>query len=141
MDFYFLINCSTSLYNGPKKNNGKFPPYYVRPCDILITSTSKLRDIGIDLDGTIIHTPGHTIDSITVLFDDGDALVGDAAANMLQIAGTKYCVIAVDNLDEYYHSWEKIISHNAKYIFPAHGNPFPVGKLKKNIGKNINRIY
>ncbi|MBP2656254.1 MAG: hypothetical protein H6Q73_3823 [Firmicutes bacterium] len=73
---------------------------------------------------------------ITILFDDGDALVGDAAANMLQFAGTKYCVIGLNDLDEYYRSWQKVIACNAQRIFPAHGNPFSVEKLRENIGKN-----
>ena len=119
-----------------KKSDGKFPPYYVRSRDLLITNETRLKDIGIDLEGTIIETPGHTIDSITIVFDDGNAFVGDAAANMLQFAGTKYCVIALDDFDQYYQSWQKIIDYNAQRIFPAHGNPFPVEKLKKNIGKN-----
>jgi hypothetical protein len=32
----------------------------VRSCDILITSATRVKDIGIDLDGTIIHTPGRS---------------------------------------------------------------------------------
>lgn len=119
-----------------KDKNGKFPPYYVRPCDILIKKTTRLKDIGIHLDGTIISTPGHTIDSISILLDDGDALVGDAAANMLQFTGTKYCVIALENFDEYYQSWHTIIDHHAKHIFPAHGKSFSVKKLQDNINKN-----
>lgn len=119
-----------------KKTNLKFPPYKTREKDIIITEEIRLKDIGIELDGTIIETPGHTIDSISILFDDGDCIVGDAAANFLQFAGTKYCVIYVCDIDEYYKSWRKIISKNTKQIFPAHGKPFLVEKLKENIGKN-----
>ncbi|MCB2343265.1 MBL fold metallo-hydrolase [Clostridium estertheticum] len=70
------------------------------------------------------------------MFDDGDCIVGDAAANMLQFAGTKYCVIFICNIDEYYKSWKKIIAEDALQIFPAHGKPFSVDKLKENLGKN-----
>lgn len=124
-----------------KESNGKFPPYYVRTTDILITDTTRLKDIGIDLDGTIIHTPGHTIDSISILFDDGDALVGDSAANMLQFAGTNYCVIALEDFNQYYQSWQKIIDYKAQRIFPAHGKAFSIEKLKANIGKNSNKMW
>lgn len=118
------------------KRNLKFPPYMLREKDILINGETKLADIGIELGGTIIETPGHTIDSISVLFDDGTCIAGDAAANMLQFAGTKYCVIYICDIDEYYKSWRKIILKNAKQIFPAHGKPFAVEKLNENIGKN-----
>ena len=67
------------------------------------------------------------------MFDDGDALVGDAAANMLQWAGTRYHVIALDDLAEYERSWLKLIAAGAQRIFPAHGAPFPVARLKENM--------
>jgi len=113
-----------------------FPPYAVRKNDILINGETRLSDIGIELNGRIIETPGHSVDSISIIFDDSDCIVGDAAANMLQFAGTKYCVIALNDIDEYYKSWRKIIAENAKRIFPSHGRPFGADKLTDNIGKN-----
>jgi hydroxyacylglutathione hydrolase len=131
----FKIMITLKKFIDPK-GNLKFPPYKGREKDSIIIGETRLKDIGIELGGTIIETPGHTIDSISILFDDGDCIVGDAAANFLQFAGTKYCVIYVCDIDEYYKSWRKIISKNAKKIFPAHGKPFTVEKLKENIGKN-----
>ena len=122
-----------------RKDNLKFPPYKVRENDILVSEEKTLKEIGIELNGKMIETPGHSIDSISVLFDDGDCIVGDAAANFLQFAGTKYCVIFISDIHEYYKSWRKIISEKAQRIFPAHGKPFAVEKLVKNIGK-INKI-
>ena len=119
-----------------KKSNLKFPPYWIRESDILITRETKLKEIGINLNGKIIETPGHTIDSISVLLDDGDCFVGDAAANLLRFFGTKYCVIGICDMNEYYLSWQKIIARNAQRIFPAHGESFTVEKLCENIGKN-----
>jgi glyoxylase-like metal-dependent hydrolase (beta-lactamase superfamily II) len=119
-----------------KRKSLTFPPYHFRDCDILVSDGTNLRDIGIALDGKIIETCGHTVDSISVLFVDGNCFVGDAAANFLQFAGTKYCVIFICNMDDYYKSWEKIIAASARKIFPAHGRPFEVEKLKKNLRKN-----
>ena len=113
-----------------------FPPYYVRKNDILVSGETSLSDIGIELNGRIIETLGHSVDSISIIFDDGDCIVGDAAANMLQFAGAKYCVIALRDIDEYYESWRKIMAENAKRIFPSHGRPFSADKLTDNIGKN-----
>lgn len=119
-----------------KAKNLKFEPYMFRNCDILVSDGTRLRDIGIALDGKIVETPGHTVDSISILFDDGDCLVGDAAADMLKFAGTKNCVIFICDMDEYYKSWGKIISAGARRIFPAHGKPFSINRLKQNIWKN-----
>lgn len=119
-----------------KAKNLKFRPYMFRDCDIIVRDGTNLRDIGIPLDGTIIETPGHTVDSISILFNDGNCLVGDAAADMLKFAGTKNCVIFICDMDVYYKSWEKIISAGAHRILPAHGKPFSVDRLKKNMWKN-----
>ena len=113
-----------------------FPPYRLRNCDILVAEETGLREIGIPLDGKIIETPGHTVDSVSILFEDGDCLIGDAAANFLQFLGSKYCVVLITDMGAYYQSWEKVIAAGARRIFPAHGAPFTVDKLKTNLWKN-----
>lgn len=55
---------------------------------------------------------------------------------MLQFLGTRYCVIVIDDLKQYYHSWERLIKENVKMIYPAHGKPFGKEKLKNNLYKN-----
>jgi hydroxyacylglutathione hydrolase len=136
INLLFSLERLISNGDGVVKRTLKFNPYKIRPNDILINGETQLKDIGINLEGLIIETPGHSIDSISILFDDGDCIVGDAAANFLQFAGTKYCVVYIQDIDEYYNSWRKLISKKAKQIFPSHGKPFLVDKLKKNLGKN-----
>jgi glyoxylase-like metal-dependent hydrolase (beta-lactamase superfamily II) len=113
-----------------------FPPYRSRENDILITRRTELGEIGIGLPGRIIETPGHCADSISVLRDNGDCFVGDAAANFLEFAGTKHCIIYIQDIDEYYASWKKLISAGARRIVPAHGKPFVVEELQRDLGKN-----
>jgi hydroxyacylglutathione hydrolase len=117
------------------KNNLKFPPYQAQNNDIIIKGETRLQDIGIDLHGSIVETPGHTIDSISVLFNSGECFIGDAAANFLQFAGAGYCPVFIMNIDMYYASWRKLSDLNVKELFPGHGSPFKADKLKKNIGK------
>lgn len=119
-----------------KSQNLKFRPYKIRESDIIFQRESTLRELGIPVDGKILLTPGHTVDSISVLFPDGDCVVGDAAAHMLPFAGTHYCVIFICDMDMYYRSWGKIIQAGAKRILPAHGDPFPIDKLAENMRKN-----
>jgi glyoxylase-like metal-dependent hydrolase (beta-lactamase superfamily II) len=76
------------------------------------------------------------VDSVSILFEDGDCLIGDAAANFLQFLGSKYCVVLITDMGAYYQSWEKVIAAGARRIFPAHGAPFTVDKLKTNLWKN-----
>lgn len=116
-----------------------FPPYHSRVMDILVKGDTHLKEIGIGLNGRIIETTGHSLDSISVVFDDGDCFVGDAAANFPQLLGTKYCVPIIEDLEVYYKSWRKLMSEGARQIFPAHGKPFPAEKLEQNINKNSRR--
>jgi len=53
-------------------------------------------------------------------------------------AGIKYCLIFVTNVDILYDSWQKIIKSSAKKIYPSHGKPFNIEKLRKNIGEYNN---
>jgi len=113
-----------------------FPKFIMRSHDILIEKDCDLAELKINLNGKILLTPGHTRDSISLLLDNGYCFSGDAAANFLHFLGSKYCVISVNDLNEYYNSWEKIIDNKALIIFPAHGKSFTVDKLVKNLRKN-----
>jgi glyoxylase-like metal-dependent hydrolase (beta-lactamase superfamily II) len=113
-----------------------FPPYTARQSDLLIDGETRFEALGIQLPGRIIPTPGHSPDHISVVFDDGDCLAGDAAANFLQWAGAAFCVISVDDLEAYYASWQKLIAAGARRIFPSHGLPFGVEALRQNMGRH-----
>lgn len=122
-----------------RSKNLKFTPYFYRENDIVFQGEPTLRELGIPLQGKILRTPGHTVDSVSILFPDGDCLVGDAAANMLRFAGTRNCVVFVCNLEQYYKSWEKLLAAGALRIFPAHGKPFSADRLLQNLWKNRGR--
>lgn len=122
----------------PKEKLNTFPPYRMRTSDLVVTEATALQDLGIALDGKIVETPGHTADSVSILFDDGNFLVGDAAANVnvFQFLGAKYCAHIVTDLGAFYDSWEKLIAAGARRIYPAHGSPFAVEELNTNLWKN-----
>ena len=76
-----------------------------------------------------MYTPGHTEDSISVLLSDGSAIVGDVAMNFLNICHTRHSPIYIQDFEEMYGSWKKLIEHGAKTIYPAHGKPFSAEEL------------
>ncbi len=112
----------------------KFPPVRVSEKDIIIDGDNEdfLNEIGID--GIILHTPGHTRDSISVLLSDGSAFVGDAAMNFLRWTGVGNRPIYVEDIDTVYESWRKLRERGAKVIYPSHGNCFSATKLDKLAG-------
>ena len=88
-----------------------------------------LNSIGID--GKILHTPGHSKDSISIVLSDGSAFVGDAAMNFLNFCRIKYRPIFIEDIDSVFASWRKLTKHGAKWIYPAHGRPFSADMLSR----------
>lgn len=112
-----------------------FPPFELKETDILVNGDNKtvLRDIGID--GTIVYTPGHCIDHLSLVMDNGICFCGDAAANFLLWAGTKYNTVFMTNMEQGYQSWQKMIDAGTELLYPSHGKPFSVNKLVQNTGR------
>src|SRR5512138_923428 len=112
-----------------------FPPFTLRGRDILLAGDDNeiLRRLGIA--GQILYTPGHSLDHISIVLDSGDVFCGDAAANFLLWAGTGYCTVFMTDMDEAYRSWQRMLDAGAQTIYPAHGQPFPADKLRRNMGR------
>ena len=112
----------------------KFPPVRLTEKDILIEgdNDSLLKEIGIN--GVILHTPGHTRDSVSVLLSDGSAFVGDAAMNFLRWTGVGHRPIGIEDINTVYESWRKLRERGARVIYPAHGRAFSAAKLAKSQG-------
>ena len=116
-----------------------FPPIIPRENDIIMKGTEQnteiLKNIGIN--GTIIYTQGHTMDGISVMLDDGSIFVGDNAMNAwyFNMWGIKKRPIFVQDIGLIFGSWETYIKMGGKKIYPIHGKPFNIEKLKKSLLK------
>lgn len=107
----------------------RFPPLTLGADDVAIDgdNDSLLKEIGID--GVILHTPGHTRDSISILLSDGSAFVGDAAMNFLWWTGMGHRPIVVEDIKVVYETWRKLHERGAQFIYPSHGKPFSATEL------------
>jgi glyoxylase-like metal-dependent hydrolase (beta-lactamase superfamily II) len=112
-----------------------FPPFTIRDEDIQLAGDDDqlLHKLGIP--GQVLYTPGHCIDHLSVVLDTGEAFCGDAAANFLIWAGTKYCTVFMTDMSEAYRSWQKLLEAGAKVIYPAHGRQFPASRLVQNMSR------
>lgn len=106
-----------------------FPPLTLTERDIVIEGDDNSLLKGIGIDGVILHTPGHTQDSISVLLSDGSAFVGDAAMNFLWWTGMGHRPIVVQDIRAAYASWQKLRERGAKVVYPSHGKPFSATEL------------
>ena len=117
----FLLN--------PLVANKNIPP--VKADIIIYEKEFPLYEFGIE--GKIIYTPGHTLGSISVLLDSGEAFVGCMAQNRLPFTlKPKFPIYAV-NIPLLKESWRKLINAGAKTIYPGHGNPFSVDRIKEYV--------
>ncbi|MFP4664552.1 MAG: MBL fold metallo-hydrolase [Bacteroidales bacterium] len=103
----------------------KYEPVKV---DQRIRHKTDLRPWGFP--ANIIHTPGHTSGSVSVVLEDGEAFVGDACFN---IFGNKVMPPFVNDAGALQNSWHKINESGAIKLFPGHGKPFKIEKLHRSI--------
>ncbi|MDY7030231.1 MAG: MBL fold metallo-hydrolase [Spirochaetota bacterium] len=117
----------------------RYPPLPVAAVDggrIIVEADREIPD-ETGIGGRIITTPGHCGDSISVILDGGEAFVGDAAMNFLNFCRIRYRPIYVEDRQAVFRSWEKILDHGARMIYPAHGRPFPAEELVRSLKKFI----
>ncbi len=125
-EFYHKINRKWSL---------SFPPYFVRENDIVLSEDNfSLGQItGRKL--IVLKSPGHSTDAISLLDEDMNLFCGDSAANYLRILGTCYAPPFITDFEQFYSSWQKFIDMGVKTLYPSHGKPIDIAKIKKNIYK------
>ena len=87
----------------------------VRIYDI-VDSRSVLKELGIV--GQVLHTPGHSDDSISLLLDDGNLFVGDL--NPLYEAELHKGTLIGE-------SWEKLLAYNPKTVYYGHAKETLIG--------------
>ncbi len=71
------------------------------------------------MDGVLLHTPGHSDDSVSVVIDELGAFVGDLRPSGSYIGSAA-------GLAE--RSWQKIKAAGARKAFPGHGPSFPLAR-------------
>jgi glyoxylase-like metal-dependent hydrolase (beta-lactamase superfamily II) len=81
--------------------------------------------------GVIIHTPGHSSGSVSILLETGDVFVGDLAMNAIPLRLTPGLPIFAEDLHRLRESWRSLLLRGAKTVYPAHGRPFQAEVLHK----------
>jgi endoribonuclease LACTB2 len=81
----------------------------------LAESRAVLSRIGIA--GEILHTPGHSDDSVSLLLDDGSVFTGDLTHPRL---------IGEHDAEAVTASWRLLREHGATRVYPGHGPVRPI---------------
>ena len=88
-----------------------------------------LGDYGIP--GKIIYTPGHSMGSVSVLLETGDAFVGDLAMNAFPLRLSPGLPIFAEDVQKVKESWRRLLDEGAKTVYPAHGKPFAAEVIRR----------
>ena len=96
-----------------------FPRLKYEPCqpDILVNSSLDLNGFGFN--AYIIHTPGHTIGSMSIIVDNEVAMVGDT---MFGIFRWSVFPPYANDIKQMVKSWGLLLDTNCSIFIPAHGS-------------------
>ena len=109
---------------------------HIEPTNVDIALTDErfsLSEYGIS--GNIVHTPGHSSGSVSILLDSGEGFVGDMAMNKFPLCFSPGLPIYAENLQTLFDSWQVILDEGIKTVYPAHGDPFSVDIIRKALGR------
>jgi hydroxyacylglutathione hydrolase len=102
----------------------------VRP-EVILEDGELLGDFG--LGAKVLHTPGHTGGSISLLLEDGSAITGDLIMGRIPIRYKPLMPSFAEDTSSVYDSWQYLLKAGAKTFYPAHGHPFSASELEELI--------
>jgi glyoxylase-like metal-dependent hydrolase (beta-lactamase superfamily II) len=98
-----------------------FVPIQVTKSDLVVSGPHPRIPAEVGLGGYVVHTPGHGLDHITLVLDDGRAFTGDLHTPDLT---------GMDNYPVIQECWRTLVKLGARSFFPAHGEPYGMEKVE-----------
>ncbi len=95
----------------------------------IVIGDEGLSLLPFGIHGRVIHTPGHSDGSVSVLLDRGEAFVGDLVAGPVWPRRQARLPPAGEDQEQMRASLRNLVGQGAKMIYPGHGKPFSVQLL------------
>jgi glyoxylase-like metal-dependent hydrolase (beta-lactamase superfamily II) len=107
--------------------------------DILIDDEITLTDFGVD--GKVFFTPGHTKGSISILFGNREAIIGDVMMGGV-LGGAVFGShpnyhYFIDDRNDLHASIKKIMSWNPAKLYVGHGGPLNYNDVLNQFSKEL----
>jgi len=129
----------TTLWGKILSSIGRLIPEISVPpieADIILEDDDyPLNNYGIP--GKIVYTPGHTLGSVSILLDSGEAFVGDLAMSSPFMRLKPGYSIFAENFGLLKESVKKLLSMDIETIYPAHGKPFSAHIFRKLLANQV----
>lgn len=102
--------------------------------DVLVDSNFDLREFGFN--AYLLHTPGHTMGSMSLIIDNQIAIVGDTLFGVF-----KWSVFPpyAQDVEKMIQSWGKLLKTNCSVFIPSHGSENSRALVQKGYNKRFNR--
>ncbi len=112
-----------------KMATDRIPGYTPIEPEILIEGDPfSLQDFGVE--GTILHTPGHTPGSLSILLPGGETIVGDLIFGGFIFKKRPHSPFVAMDLRRVRESIEDLLSRSPSLFYVSHGGPFSVESVK-----------
>ena len=113
------------------------PKIRYTPCkyDFVVDTKSDLHSFGFN--AYILHTPGHSPGSMSVIIDDEVAVVGDTMFGVFK--GSVFPPYA-DDIDQMINSWGKLLETNCSVFLPGHGSANNRSLVQKDYFRRIKQF-
>lgn len=98
--------------------------------DILAGDRYDITELGIP--AYLIHTPGHTSGSVSLIIDNKHAIVGDS---MFGVFKRSILPPFADDPATLMRSWQLLADTGCRIFYPGHGKPIDRYILEQNIGE------
>ena len=104
-----------------KEQSVRFCP--IMDSEVIMISCGQSRDLlaAVGIDGEVMHTPGHSDDSVSLVLDEGAAFVGDLCPLFTVPA---YGDRTLEN------SWNQLLRRGTDRIFYGHVNPQRISGIR-----------
>jgi hydroxyacylglutathione hydrolase len=102
--------------------------------DIIFNNDRDLQEFGIA--GRIIHTPGHTEGSVSLILSSGEAIVGDLVMGGILFKGVPGYPLFVSDMSRLRESIQRVVRLSPTIIYASHGGPFSPEMLQEFCKKN-----
>lgn len=128
------IGCWGKIFSSMGKLMAPFVKLSATSIDISLGDTElDLGSYGVQ--GKVVHTPGHSPGSSSVVLETGDTFVGDLVMNGFPRLGGPGMPVVGDAPNVIKRSWQILLDMGAKTIYPGHGKPFQAEELAKQLSQ------
>ena len=102
--------------------------------DIRVINKLDMHFTGLNID--LLHTPGHSDGSLSVIWNDSIVFCGDVAFVVL---GTDPWPEVGEDPQLILNSWKILLNTGCKTFYPGHGRKITAKRLRKSLLKRINK--